>query len=420
MPEYLLVSSRNPGFGQGSGFTYYWNPIGAISSSLTGEVYQQVKVYESYTLKNAFVRIITNTLNNTTVVRSRINGVNGNQSISILTTQTGIFEDTVNSDALVNGDLFCFSTDTTAAGAGTVTPTIFSFILETASNTTPIISSQGEWTVSGDAGFTRFAPIIGYLDDTNITTSTEAKAKYKFRAASTLSKLRVYFRTNGFTGNVVVTIRINNANGNLTISSSASGAFEDVGNTDAISAGDDVNVQYVLPSEPSDDMRIARVQVTSDSTGQQIATTNHSAGTQQGDGVTNYYPLSGRSNVINATESQLQCKARSVFTLANMYVLINANSIDGNSVFRLRKNGGNGNLVITVASTNTGQFEDVGNSDDIVATDLINYSCVTAGSSGTIDVGAIGVERQETTAPAVGLENKSANMATKMMAAGML
>ncbi len=390
MPEYLLVGSRNPGYGQGSALTYYVSPLGR-SFSLGAEAQLQVKVYESYTLKNAFVRIIANTLNNTTMVRSRVNGANGNQVISITTTQTGVFEDVVNSDALSNGDLFCFSVDTTAAGAGTVTWTIFSFLLETATNTTPILSSQGRWGTNNAAGFTRFAPIIGNLDTTDLATSTEAKAEYKFRANSTLSKLRVYFSANGFGGNVVCTIRINNGNGNLTISSSASGAFEDVGNTDVISAGDDVNIQYVLPSEPDDDAWIARVQVTSDSDGMQIAATNHLGDTQP-DSTTSYIPLCGESGITNAVEAQMQVKARAIFTLANMYVNANTNTLNGAAVYRLRINGGNGNLTISVAAAQTGQFEDLVNSDDIIATDLLNWSCVTAGSSGDIEMNAVGGE----------------------------
>ncbi len=397
MPDYLLVSSKNPGFGQGSAVTRYASPLGRIGSTIGTELLQNLAVYESYTLKNAFVRIIANTLNNTTVVRSRVNGANGNQSISIPTTQTGVFEDAVNSDALSNEDLFCFSIDTTAAGAGTVTWTIFSFILETAANTTPILSSHGEWTVVADSNITRFAPIIGNLDGTDVTTFTEAKAEYKFRVASTLSKLRVYFRTNGFAGNVVCTIRINNGNGNLTISSSASGAFEDVGNTDAISAGDDVNIQYLLPNEPSDDMKIARVQVTSDSLGMQIAATNHLGATQP-DSTTSYIPLCGVSGITNTVEAQMRVKARAVFTLANMYVNANTNTLNGAAVYRLRINGGNGNLAITVNAAQTGQFEDLVNSDDIIATDLLNWSCVTAGSSGVIEMNAVGGELQETVA----------------------
>ena len=58
---------------------------------------------------------------------------------------------------------------------------------------------------------------------------------------------------------------------------------------------------------------------------------------------------------------------------------------------RVRKNGADGNGIIQLASNQTGQFEDVTNSDTFVATDEINYSAVTGGSSGALVINHIGV-----------------------------
>ena len=62
--------------------------------------------------------IVSNTRTATTTIRTRINAANGTGVLSIPSTSTGVFTDTVNTDAVAAGDLLNYST--TVGGTGTI------------------------------------------------------------------------------------------------------------------------------------------------------------------------------------------------------------------------------------------------------------------------------------------------------------
>ena len=73
-------------------------------------------------------------------------------------------------------------------------------------------------------------------------------------------------------------------------------------------------------------------------------------------------------------------------------VRIENNGITAATTFRVRKDGVNGNINLSVSSSSTGVFEDTTNTDTIVPGDLINYQ-VAAGATGTtMDINYIAME----------------------------
>lgn len=82
-----------------------------------GESEVQSKISQSLKWSNLATYISLNTRTTTTTVVSRVNGVNGNQTLFIPTLTSGAFEDTTNSDQLVNGSLINYQT-TLATGSG--------------------------------------------------------------------------------------------------------------------------------------------------------------------------------------------------------------------------------------------------------------------------------------------------------------
>ena len=76
--------------------------VGARVASTT-EAGAQVTYRSAGTLSLLYFRVYENSRGSSTF-GTRVNGVNGNQSVSIGASTTGEFEDTVNTDSIVAGD----------------------------------------------------------------------------------------------------------------------------------------------------------------------------------------------------------------------------------------------------------------------------------------------------------------------------
>ncbi len=416
MPDYLIATASGAGTYQDDNTTRYMAPVGHPRIDVSTEAWCQMVARDSYTLSQLYVRVFSNSITTTVVVRSRKNGADGNQIISIPSTTTGTFTDTENTDSLVDGDLFCTeSYAPNAIGTLTIVFTIFSYILSTLANTTPILGASGNAILY--AGFTEYLTIVGYAQSD--LAAPEWHAYYKFRVAAVLSNLRVYISANAITADSTIKTRIDAADGNqtLTILASTTGAFEDAVNTDNIAVGQDVNCQFVGGAGATD-LTLRYIEMKSNSNGRQVAAAAvHTIAFNPG--LTRYVAIEGHPDFITPTEAKVQVTARSSFTAKNVYVNILQNSVDGTSIYKLRKNGADSTLSVSIPAGTTGQFEDLVHTEDYIATDLVNWLVQSGGSSGTIILGCSGFELAQPAAPPV-VGSKSANMGSKMVAAGLI
>jgi len=121
-----------------------------------------------------------------------------------------------------------------------------------------------------------------------------------------------------------------------------------------------------------------------------------------------YYPFAMTSHLsalAETTEANAQIQWYGNGTIKRLRVHVSANSATGNTVFRVRINGANGNSVITVGAGATGFFEDTTNTDTWADGDLIclfadrnaesttiqGFGADAIASSGTVNkVGAYG------------------------------
>jgi len=71
----------------------------------TVEIIQQTPFSNDCTLRRITIHISVSTTDEVTDCRLRINGVNGNQVITIASTTTGVFQDLINTDVISSGDL---------------------------------------------------------------------------------------------------------------------------------------------------------------------------------------------------------------------------------------------------------------------------------------------------------------------------
>jgi hypothetical protein len=113
-----------------------------------------------------------------------------------------------------------------------------------------------------------------------------------------------------------------------------------------------------------------------------IEESSYPAGVAQNANYSRFYPMAGTLNAAWATEASIQTMIRDTFTASNLFVYVMANSVTASSTFRTRKNGANGNLTVSVGTSQTGAFEDTTHSDSLTSGDLYAY-LLTTGSSGS-------------------------------------
>jgi len=105
MPSWVVVAARPTQNAVSENATRYAAPSGFLQQNLT-EPETQLRVRGSYVLSNLYVRVSTNELAGNSTYRSRRNGVNGNLAVTVPGGATGVFEDNIHSDNLVDGNLF--------------------------------------------------------------------------------------------------------------------------------------------------------------------------------------------------------------------------------------------------------------------------------------------------------------------------
>jgi hypothetical protein len=239
-----VLANASTGAGISSVSATTWT---ALSSNVAGESSSEANVQYTMRLTGTFqhmqVVISANTRTDTTTFGFRKNTANGNQTISVLTTQTGAFIDNTHTDSVVSGDLVNFFT-TTGAGSGTITVIGLTVDLSsTANQSTSICGAQGG-TQNINANTTQYWSAQGCI----ATTTTETNVQCKTNAPYTASRMRIKISVNGVTASSTLTFRKNTANGNQTLSvgSSATGLFEDTTNTDVLVATDEIDYQMVL------------------------------------------------------------------------------------------------------------------------------------------------------------------------------
>ena len=344
------------------------------------EANRQVIWRHNATLSGLGCAIPTNSINETSTVRIRINGANGNQVVSVAGLATGHFEDTTNSDSVTAGDKISLSCVTGATGT-TFKVSNVSFNSAAASNTVRILGCNPVSGLNTDS-VTRYIPIAG---NPTPSATESADLKFNFKNACTLKHLQVNVQANSRNGTTTFRLRKNGADGNQTVSVSAlaTGWFEDTSNTDSISVNDDVNFSATTVTGGGNcvpqSITVA-VETTDDST-QFVVCADPSSPVPIIAGATKVGGLGGiLPNSTNELAQQHTVGDQGRFSKLQVYV--SSNGVTATSTLRLRINGANGNSVVSISASSTGLFEDTSNTDFAEPDDLINYQ-ITAGATGT-------------------------------------
>lgn len=390
MPTWEFTAGDTSGGGSyGSNLTRFSGMAGRLGNQSGGETALQAKVFSTYTWANLYVRVKTKTFVGSPTVRSRVGAVNGNLLTTI--TGTGVFEDTVNTDALVSGNLINLVVVTpNEVGESMILNLVGTTLQDTGTNATLAIASGT--TPSVASALTRFAPIGGALGLSSVLGSIEEDLQYTIRRATTYSNLRATVLTNSLdAGNTAWTFRIDGgqgpANGNqaLSIAFGATGAFEDTTNSDAMEAGAVVRTQ-VVTSGTAGSFNPRLVQMAFTATGREVMSASNAPVSGSAD---RYYGAEGDA-LSTITEAESQIAARAAFTASSLLINVTAHAAPGAVDVFLRQNGANSALTVNIAASATGVFEDTTNSVSIAVTNTYNFFADVAVGGGVITIAIIG------------------------------
>ncbi len=380
MPTTELVSSLVTGAAYTAGSTRYSLLSGACVVTDT-EAPNGLVARASLTLAKLFVRVAANAATTASTVTSREDAGAGAQSISVTALTTGLFQDTSNTDGLVDGGTFNMRAVTGATGS--MTCTLFGATLNDAAANTTILAAGTGQGVSPGSNATFYGGLIGHGTGSN----TEAAYQYTFRSTTTLSNLRIYLTQAPGVG-CTIRIRKNAGNGaqSISVGVTDTGALEDVTNTDGLVAGDEAN--YSLTLGVASALNYSSLEVKSASANRQMIAAHNGTGNFTAD---RYLPPSGAC-MITGTELNAQAPARSSFTARNLYVYVSTNGLtDGLNIY-FRLNTANSALTVTTPQSTTGVLEDTTNTVAVVSTDVYNYFVDHGGGAGNAALSLIGFE----------------------------
>lgn len=216
--------------------TNFFFGLGGNSSGNTTEASAQTSFLKAGTIKNLTCSVTTNARASATTVTSRKNTANGNLSVSVTASTTGLFSDTTNSDTIAVNDLWCVQV---ANGTGTAA---ISLRMSVQYSNTANQSIQGG---KSESAIIQGANIVRYYGFNAIggAQTTESQVQIAVYYSGILSNATVNITSNTVTAASTMVTRINGVSGTVSVSITASttGRFTDTSHTDAVKSGDLLN-----------------------------------------------------------------------------------------------------------------------------------------------------------------------------------
>lgn len=268
---------------------------------------------------------------------------------------------------------------------------------------------------ASSAGTAYTGNIISYEHITGLpsgqSTSNEANSQDLVRSAGTLSSLYVNVRVNPIAATSTVIFRKNGADGNLTISigSSATGEFEDLTHNDTVVSGDLVCWKFTPGNTTAGISLNTHTAIFDNNQSSTITSTplgctaGNTATAMTGASTTYFVPINGQlhSTAAVTSEAIVKTQFRKTGTMRNLRVKIVSNSRTTTTTVKTRKNGADGNQVVTIGSTATGFFEDTTHTDSVAVNDQLNYTVVNGTGTSAISYASLFLTFDNTDYPGV-------------------
>lgn len=322
---------------------------------------------------------------NTTALKSRVAGANGNLSVTLGGSVTGWQQDTTHSDSITSGTLIniafvgtsavpdCFITEhaVTVQASSPLSFLTWSSLQSDDTNSYSLSGSTNTFTqLSGGTA------AVGAGETTESATS-----KITIRGAGTAKGLAAVLTTN--TTGSSIAFHNNGSTGNQTISpgtTAVAALTQDTTHTDALVSGDAADYVFNAASHTMNTIFVG-VEVVGTTSGQDVVTSEQSSTTSIG--TSDVFMGVGNSWGTNATETQSQTKVPYAATSSRMRVHITTNSRSVSMTMTGRVGAADGNQTITISSSTTGVLEDTTHSDSLSSGALINYKIASTGGTGS-------------------------------------
>ena len=378
MSKTIFQAGLQTGITTTANITQYFFPGGQGATASSTEAPRQISFHTPGVLSGLYIRITASTTNAATTIRTRINGANGNQSVSPGTAATGVFEDTTNTDTIADGDLVAIQA--VAAPTGTLTMTNISQIFDVPGKATAVTKMvTNPASITGGSGF--FCVVYG---GQNETLGIEDDVKYQVPRGGTFVNLAVYVLGNTRTADSNVKSRVDGANGKLvvTIPTTTSGLFEDTTNRDLIPKGGVTDYDYVINAGGTGTITVQSISTEFMCYNDGLCIIGVSTNVPYNQGTTNYAPMQGRLSG-ELTEADTQVRARIACNASRLSVSVRTNNVANASTISFRVNGASA-VATSIPSATTGVFENITDFATVAVDDLINYRVVMgAGAGGT-------------------------------------
>jgi hypothetical protein len=384
-PSSTTVTSANT--------TQYWQINGSTTNTTT-ESNAQMKVYTAGTYGGLRVRLASNSVAATSHFNFRKNGADGNQSVAVTASTSGIYSDTTNTDTVTVGDLVNVSS-VPGGSTGTMGISLIACHFDTGDSSTVsrmVYGCTTGYTAGTGSGATSFIPLMGNIVFNSTAPNVEGTCQALQRVSGTFRNLSVKLNTNSRAVTDTVVFRKNGADGNMTfpITASTSGVFEDTTNTDTVTAGD--LVCYSLRNGVSSAGRNLSyfssefVTTTNPGTGQMVCGPSSSTAVTISAGLTRWLPIGGACTAVG-TELSCEVQVYDAYTFHDLSINITVNPVTGGSSLSLRQNGSTSALTVPITGSTTGWFTDLTHSVITTSGDELNLQLTGGTGSGTINYG---------------------------------
>lgn len=212
----------------------------------TTEADVAIRVSGSFLARNFFIYVTANARTTDTVLGFRKNAGNGNQVVTYTSGQTGVKEDTSNTDSIVANDEIDFYI-TTSTGGGTITFSTASVHLESSGDQFLLLTNND--ALSGvNFNLTRYPSVSGRTyPGVSTEINSQALPVFEFNARN----LHAYCSSNSITTSpTTLTVRDNGADSAITVSWDAAqtGLKSDTTNNTDITSGDELGYILVTPN----------------------------------------------------------------------------------------------------------------------------------------------------------------------------
>jgi len=221
--------------------------------------------------------------------------------------------------------------------------------------------------------------------------TTENTKDIKFRSAGKLKNLFCKISANSVAATSTFTLRKNagDITNVLSIGSSATGNFEDTTHEDTIAAADLISFK-THPGAATGTYTLISISCVFSATTDTVTMlgtetpVNYTVAS-----TTNYIPLYGQCNAVQATEANVKQRMREAGTLKYLACNVATNRAQ-TSTLRLRKNAANGNGAVSITGGGaSGWYEDTSNTDTVTAGEDWNYSILTGTGVDTLTMRSV-------------------------------